>query len=296
MNERFAAIDIGSNGVRLLFIEIYHYNNEPVFKKLELIRLPIRLGDDVFNYGKISETKFRKLRSMALSFKSLMHVFDITNYKACATSAMRDAENGSVIINHIFEETGIKIDIIEGEEEASILFDAIFETPIDKNQSYLFVDVGGGSTEVTFLEKGKRKEWRSFNMGTVRLKEGKQDEKVLKEMKSWIEEHCPKYNPEIAIGTGGNINRLYKMSDQKNYSLLSRKELKETLEELEKYTIDELKNKIGLKPHRADVIIPGGYIYHNVMKFANIKNIFVPKVGLADGIIIRMYKEALKQK
>ncbi len=151
MNERFAAIDIGSNGVRLLFIEIYHYNDEPVFKKLELIRLPIRLGDDVFNYGKISESKFRKLRSMALSFKSLMHVFDITNYKACATSAMRDAENGSVIINHIFEETGIKIDIIEGAEEASILFEAIFETPIDKNQNYLFVDVGGGSTEVTFF-------------------------------------------------------------------------------------------------------------------------------------------------
>lgn len=287
---RLAAIDIGSNGIRILFQEVYETKKGPVFKKLSLLRLPVRLGEDAFKLGRISEANTHKLLKMARSFKHLKDVYDVVDYRAVATSAMRESENGQAIIDRIMQETGIHIHLADGTEEATILYDSIFSTgKMDPHESYMFVDVGGGSTEVNFYEGGERREWRSFNIGTIRLKEGIQDEDVWKDMEKWLSSVSKSRKTKYAVGTGGNINKVYKLCNLKNWEILKADTLKSKIEELEQYSEQELIEVIGLKSYRADVIVPGSMLYYKVMKAAGINKMIVPKVGVADGLIREMH-------
>ena len=294
---RFAAIDIGSNAMRMLFEQVNETPNGPVFKKLSLVRLPVRLGEDAFLLGRISEKKEQHLMDMAHSFKHLCAIFEINDYRATATSAMRDSENGMEIIQRIKDEVGIEIRIIPGEEEATILYESIFNTgKVDKSLTYMFIDVGGGSTEINFYANGERKAWRSFNIGTVRLKEGVVDDIAFDEFDTWILENAEKYKPNFAIGTGGNINKIYKLCGLKDWEMLQRKALREKIDFLKEYTPKQMVNTFDIKPDRADVIIPGGTLYYKAMKLAKIKEMIVPKVGLPDGLIRRMYLSSQEGK
>lgn len=287
---RFASIDIGSNAIRMLFEQVYETDNGPVFKKLTLVRLPVRLGEDAFVHGKISKDKEEKMLHIAHSFKHLSEVFEIDDYLATATSAMRDSKNGIKIIDRIKKETGVKIKIIAGEEEAEILYESIFNTgKIEKDKSYMFIDVGGGSTEINFFVNGDRKKWKSFNIGTVRLKEGIQKESEWEKFDKWIKKNVDLFKPDFAVGTGGNINKLYKLCGLSDWETLERDVLKAKIDYLSQYTPKQLVNKLDIKSDRADVIVPGGGIYHRAMKVAKIEEMIVPKVGLPDGLIRRLY-------
>lgn len=295
MNSIFASIDIGSNAIRMLFEQVYETNNGPIFKKLSLVRLPVRLGEDAFVKGEISKKKEKKVLHIAHSFKHLCEVFEVDAYLATATSAMRDAENGNEIIRQIKDETGIDVRIIPGEEEAQILYESIFNTgKIENNKSYVFIDVGGGSTEINLFENGVREKWSSFNLGTVRLKEGIQDEREWGRMEKWIKKNIKSEKPDFAVGTGGNINKIYKLCGLGEWKTLSRDVLNEKIKELATYSQKELIEKFELKNDRADVIVEGGEIYLRAMKAAKVKEMIVPKVGLSDGLIRRMYMESKK--
>lgn len=287
---KYAAIDIGSNAVRMLFEQVYEKPNGPVFKKLSLIRLPIRLGEDAFAKKRISVENQKQLMNMAHAFTHLSSVFSISAYKAVATSAMRESTNGMEIMAAIEKESGIKIEIIEGAEEARIVFESVFNTgKITIDESYMFIDVGGGSTEINFFVNGERKAWNSFELGAVRLFTGIQDSTEEVRMEQWIEAQAEALNPNYAVGTGGNINKLYKLCGGKNWGLLKRKELKQKIKFLTKHSKEELVNNFDIKSDRADVIVPGGSIYVRAMKVAGIKEMIVPKVGLADGLIREIY-------
>jgi len=287
---RYAAIDIGSNAIRMLFVEVYERETSVGFKKLTLVRLPVRLGEDSFVHGKISDKKRSQLIQMAHSFNYLSTIFEVRDYRATATSAMRDASNGREIIEEILEKTGVEIEIIPGEEEARILYEGILNTgKIRSNESYMLIDVGGGSTEINFFVKGERMDWKSFNLGTVRLKEGLQDPESWEKFDKWIKKKVKKYQPHYAVGTGGNINKIYKLCGRKDWETLSVKEIEDQLEYLKGFTAEEMVDTMDIKPDRADVILHGGAIYLRAMKQGGINEMIVPKVGVADGLIRRLY-------
>ncbi|MCH2229886.1 MAG: exopolyphosphatase [Crocinitomicaceae bacterium] len=292
---RFASIDIGSNAIRMLFEQVYETDNGPVFKKLTLVRLPVRLGEDAFVHGEISKDKEEKMLHIAHSFKHLSEVFEIDGYLATATSAMRDSKNGIKIIDRIKNETGVKVKIIAGEEEAKILYESIFNTgKIEKDKSYMFIDVGGGSTEINFFVNGVRKKWKSFNIGTVRLKEGIQKESEWDRFDKWIKKNVDQFQPDFAVGTGGNINKLYKLCRLSDWENLERAMLKSKIKYLSQFKPKQLINKLDIKSDRADVIVPGGGIYLRAMEVAQISEMIVPKVGLPDGLIRRLYFSSKK--
>lgn len=279
--------------MRMLFQQVYITPNGPIFKKLSLIRLPVRLGEDAFVQGKICEKKAQHLVDMAHSFRHLCAIFEVDDYRGTATSAMRDAANGMDIIARIRDEAHIDIEIIPGEEEASILCEAIFNTgKIDTEHTYVMVDVGGGSTEINFYVRGERLDWQSFNIGAVRLKEGLVHAQDIAEMETWIREKSRVYQPDFAIGTGGNINKLYKLCDLKDWAMLPAGMLADKIEYLRGLSFDEMINNHDIKPDRADVIVDGGSLYLSVMKAAGVPEMIVPKVGLPDGLIRRMFLEA----
>ena len=287
---RYAAIDIGSNAIRMLFEEVYERPEGVSFKKLTLVRLPVRLGEDAFVYGKISEKKRRQLIQMAHSFNYLSSIFEVRDYRATATSAMRDSSNGKEIIDEILEKTGVNIEIIKGEEEAEILFEGILNTgKIENDESYMLIDVGGGSTEINFFVKGERVEWKSFNLGTVRLKEGIQKDGSWEDFDTWIQQKVKKYQPRYAMGTGGNINKIYKLCGAADWRTLTDDEIDKKLQYLSQFTPEEMVKNLDIKPDRADVILHGGAIYLRAMRQGGIKEMIVPKVGLADGLIRRLY-------
>ena len=288
---RFAAIDIGSNAVRLLFCDVYPYQNDFVVKKTSLVRLPIRLGEDVFINKDISEININKLIETIHGFKSLASVYDVIEYRACATSAMREAANGKEVIKKIKEETGVSIEIIEGEQEAELIYNTHIAEKIDKKGTFLYVDVGGGSTELNLFSKGKKVVRKSFKIGTLRLKNDLVTEEVWKEFREWINELAEENPPSMLIATGGNINKLYKLCGLKDYALFEFEELERMNKFISKYNVEERVTKLGLKPDRADVITHAAKIYLEVMKAASVKNTFVPKVGLADGIIYELYEK-----
>jgi exopolyphosphatase/guanosine-5'-triphosphate,3'-diphosphate pyrophosphatase len=289
---RYAAIDIGSNAMRMLFQQVYLTPNGPVFKKLSLIRLPVRLGEDAFLQGKICEQKAQHLVDMAHSFRHLCAIFEVDDYRATATSAMRDASNGMEIIGRIRKEAEIDIRIIPGDEEATVLCEAIFNTgKIDTEHTYVMVDVGGGSTEINFYVRGERLAWQSFNIGAVRLKEGLVRAEEYAEMENWIREKSEIYKPDYSIGTGGNINKLYKLCDLKDWAMLSMDQLAEKLDFLQGLSYEDMISNYDIKPDRADVIVDGGMVYLRVMKAAQTAEMIVPKVGLPDGLIRRMFLE-----
>lgn len=288
---KFAAIDIGSNAVRLLFCNVYETKGEVFLKKAELIRVPIRLGEDSFFKKKISKEKEEKLIETMKAFKHLINVHEAVDYMACATSAMRDAENGREVIDRIKKESGIKIEIIDGKTEADIIYSNRIEERLDKAYNYLYIDIGGGSTELTLFSKNKMVVSKSFNIGTIRMLHNQINKDYWNDFKNWISENTKGYNPLFAIGSGGNINKLFKMSGKKQSQPLAKDKLKEIVEEIESYTYEERIQQLGLNPDRADVIVPASKILLTVLKKAEIDWLIVPQIGLADGIVHLLYEK-----
>ncbi|HXU26677.1 MAG TPA: exopolyphosphatase [Bacteroidia bacterium] len=291
----FAAIDIGSNAVRLLFSHVYETKGKVYFEKEELIRMPVRLGEDTFLRGEISKQKADKLVSAMRGFKELMKVFDIVAYKACATSAMRDAKNGQEIIERVKREADINIEIIDGKTEAATIFSNHAEEVLDPMKSYLYIDVGGGSVELTLITDRKIIAQKSFNVGTLRMLFDKIDKDEWDSYKQWIKKNTQGIKPLNAIGSGGNINKLYKMIGKKDSKHLTYERIKAMHDMLSSYTFEERVTILGLKPDRADVIIPASKIFLTAMKHADIEKVYVPQIGLSDGIVHLLYDEYKKK-
>jgi exopolyphosphatase / guanosine-5'-triphosphate,3'-diphosphate pyrophosphatase len=287
-----AAIDIGSNAARLLISEASVYKDGTVdFTKLCLLRIPLRLGFDVFDKGYVSEQKERKLIKTLSAYKILMDIYQVEGYKAFATSAMRDASNGKQVLADIFSETGIKVEIITGNEEASILYETHIAEKLSTNKSYLYIDVGGGSTEVSLFANNHTIFKESFNIGTIRLLHNKVTEEQWEHVKWYIKTHTRGYHPIEAIGTGGNINKIFSISKRKEGKPLSLELLKDYYKELSATTVEERKHLYQFRDDRADVIVPALQIYTSVMRWAEADEIYVPKIGLADGLIKMLYNE-----
>ena len=287
----FAAIDIGSNAVRLLLSHVYETKGKVYFEKEELIRMPVRLGEDTFLHGEISTKKADKLVAAMRGYKELMNVFDIVAYKAFATSAMRDAKNGQEVIERVKREANIDIEIIDGKTEAATIFSNHAEEFLDPMKSYLYIDVGGGSVELTLITDKVIIAQKSFNVGTLRMLFDKIDKDEWDNYKQWVKKHTQGIKPLNAIGSGGNINKLYKMIGKKDSQHLSYDKLKAMQDMLSAYTYEERIITLGLKPDRADVIIPAAKIFLTAMKHADIERIYVPQIGLSDGIIHLLYEE-----
>ncbi|MBS1634997.1 MAG: exopolyphosphatase [Bacteroidetes bacterium] len=289
----FAAIDIGSNAMRLLFCRVYETQGKPYFSKEELIRLPIRLGEDVFLNNRISEKKADKLVTALRGFHELIKVYEVDGFRAVATSAMRDASNSAEVIERIKKEAGITVEIIDGKVEASLVFSNHIEEMLNPRHAYLYIDVGGGSTELTLYYDHKVIASRSFNVGTVRMLLDKVEKETWDELKTWVKKNTYGIHPLHAIGSGGNINKIFKMSKKDNKNL-SYNKLKGIHDMLNSYTYEERVKVLGLKPDRADVIIPAAKIFLTTMKHADIEDIFVPQIGLSDGIVHELYERRRK--
>lgn len=289
---KLAAIDIGSNAARLLVSEVtIEENNQPLFTKLNLVRVPLRLGFDVFEKGEISKERKNMIVDTMKAFNYLMKAYNVQHLKACATSAMRDALNSEEILKTVKKEADIDIEIITGDKEASYIYENHIAEALDKEHSYLYIDVGGGSTELTFFADGKLKFQQSFNIGTIRLLKGLVEEKNWELMKSFIKENLKSKLPAIAIGSGGNINKVFSMSKRKDGKPLSLDLLKDFYKELSSFTLHERIKIYKMREDRADVIVPAIQIYMTVMRWADIDEIYVPKIGLADGLIQSLWEE-----
>lgn len=293
---RYAAIDIGSNAVRLLIADINKNEDGFSFKKNTLVRVPLRLGDDAFLDRRISERKIQELLKTMAAFKNLMDVYHVSEYLACATSAMREADNGREIIKKIKELTNLDLEIIEGQREANIIYANHIEANLDIKKSYLYIDVGGGSTELSVFVNRIPVASKSFDIGTIRILDNQDKEETWEEMKNWVKENTKSLKNLAGIGTGGNINKLFRMSDEKEGMPLTFLKLKGLYNQLNSHSLKERINVFGLNPDRADVIIPACEIYITLLKWTGIKQIYVPKVGLADGIISLLIEENLINK
>ncbi|XCF04878.1 exopolyphosphatase [Tamlana crocina] len=292
--KKYAAIDIGSNAVRLLISNIIEQKGKPVtFKKNSLVRVPIRLGADVFVKNKISKENTERILDTMLAFKLLMKSHKVVKYKACATSAMRESANGKKIVEQVLEHSGISIDVIGGEEEAAIIAATDLDKYIDPNKTYLYVDVGGGSTEFTVIDRGNQVASRSFKIGTVRLLNDMVLNESWQELREWIGENVKEYEKISVLGSGGNINKIFKISGKALGKPLSYFYMTSYYNTLQSYSYEERISELGLNQDRADVIIPAMRIYLSAMKWSGAKDIFVPKIGLADGIIKSIYYDTV---
>jgi exopolyphosphatase/guanosine-5'-triphosphate,3'-diphosphate pyrophosphatase len=267
-------------------------NGKAQFQKLNLVRVPLRLGFDVFEDKFISKEREEMIMKTIRSYKLLADVYEVEHLKACATSAMRDAKNGSDIISKVKEETGIEIEIITGDAEASLIYENHVAENLDKDHSYLYIDVGGGSTELTFFATGELQFKRSFNIGTIRLLKKQVDEFMWDEMRDFIKRETKGHDGDmVAIGSGGNINKVFSLSKRKEGKPLQLDLLKDYLRELGSFSLQDRMRLYKMREDRADVIVPALSIYVNVMRWANIDEIYVPKIGLADGLIQHLYEE-----
>jgi exopolyphosphatase/guanosine-5'-triphosphate,3'-diphosphate pyrophosphatase len=295
--KKYGAIDIGSNAVRLLISNIIEEKGKPVrFKKSSLVRVPIRLGADVFLKNKISSKNTGRLQDTMLAFKLLMKSHNVVRYKACATSAMREASNGREVAIAIFNQSKIEIDIINGQEEAVIIAATDLSNYIDTNKNYLYVDVGGGSTEFSVIKNGKTTASKSFKIGTVRLLNNIVKNKTWLDLEQWIKSNIKAYDKVEIIGSGGNINKIFKMSGKIIGKPLTYFYLSSLYHKLGSYTYEERITELDLNQDRADVIIPATRIYLSAMKWSKAKHLFVPKIGLSDGIIKSIYKKTVSSK
>ncbi len=285
----FAAIDIGSNAVRLLLTRVFDDGFSASFRKMSLIRMPIRLGDDAFTQKRISEMKVSQLVKTMMGFKQLIEAYQPLDYMACATSAMREAENGPEICERIFKESGIQIHIIDGKREAQIIFENKSANLFGGNSAYLYMDIGGGSTEITMYSESRPGASGSFNIGTVRLLEGLVTKAYWKNMKQWLKSHTESYSAISAIGSGGNINKVFRLANRKDGKPLSYDKMTKVRRFLKRFTVEQRITELGLRPDRADVIIPALDIYLQIMKWAGIRKMYVPIVGLADGMVRILY-------
>ena len=293
---RYAAIDIGSNAVRLLIADLTDNDGIISFKKNTLIRVPLRLGDNAFLDHFISDKKSEDLIKTMISFRNLMDVYKVTDYMACATSALREAENGAVLVKQIKDLANIDLEIIEGQREANIIYSSHIEQTLDRNKNYLYIDVGGGSTELSVFCNGQMLASKSFDLGTIRILDNQDKDETWDSLKEWLKAETKNFKSLSGIGTGGNINRLFKLSEEKEGSPLSYTKLKTLFNYLNSYSLKDRINVLGLNQDRADVIIPASEIFLTIMKWANIKNIYVPKVGLVDGIIQVLIEKNLHHK
>ena len=289
---KLSAIDIGSNAARLLISEVVlDAKKNASFNKISLIRVPLRLGFDVFETGRISAGKTDLLLFTMKGYINLLNAFEVKYLKACATSAMRDASNSREIIELVKNETGIEIEIISGGDEASFIYENHFAENLDKEHSYLYIDVGGGSTELTFFSNNQLVFKDSFNIGTIRLLKNKVAEEAWDEMKNNIKEKTKGHKTVVAIGSGGNINKVYSLSRRKDSKPLSLDLLRDYYKELGSVTLEERKLLYRLPDDRADVIVPALQIYVNVMRWAGAAEIYVPRIGLADGLVHHLWDE-----
>ncbi len=292
---RIAAIDIGSNAARLLITEVIEIEGEkPFFNKLNLVRVPLRLGFDVFEKGEISKAKIGMILQTMKAYKHLLNAYEVIHVRACATSAMRDAKNSADVVRKIKMETGIDIEVLSGSNEAAMIYENHIAENMDTGNSYLYVDVGGGSTELTFYGKGKLIFKESFNIGTIRILKDQVNEELWNSLKEFLKNNTKSFNKVVAIGTGGNINKIFSMSKRKDGKPLPYEALREFYKELGSFTVDERILKYNMRVDRADVIVPALLIYTCIMRWAGIEEIYVPKIGLADGITHAFYEQLTK--
>jgi exopolyphosphatase/guanosine-5'-triphosphate,3'-diphosphate pyrophosphatase len=287
---RFAAIDIGSNAVRLLLSQVIEGRSAPLFKKEALVRMPIRLGEDAFQSKRISDEKVERLVETMVGFRHLITAYPARDFMAVATSAMREAENGADVVRSVRERAGIELEIIDGAREAAVIYANHIEDRIDPNTNYLYVDVGGGSTELTLISQRAVVASASFKVGTVRMLQNAVDPRQWGLLKEWIKVNGSDLRPIVGIGSGGNVNKMYKLARIKDGMPIAYKRLRELYRSLLSFPLEERISVLGLRPDRADVIIPAAEIYLTVMKWARVKRMFVPQVGLSDGIIHVLYE------
>jgi exopolyphosphatase/guanosine-5'-triphosphate,3'-diphosphate pyrophosphatase len=286
---KFAAIDIGSNAVRLLLSKVIEDGGDPIFKKESFVRMPLRLGEDTFGDGRISDDKTERLIETMLGYGHLIKAYPARDFVAYATSAMREAQNGEDVVRQVKERSGIDITIINGKMEAEVIFANHIEALIGPTENYVYVDVGGGSTELNVVSGGKVIASGSVNIGSVRMLSGGVKESAWKEMKAWLKEKTAGLKSIYGIGTGGNINKIFKLARIKEGKPISYGLVRELYEHLGSHTFEERISKLGLRPDRADVIVLASEIYLSVMKWAKIKKMYVPQIGLADGTIRILY-------
>lgn len=292
---KLAAIDIGSNAIRLQISTVLINQTPPVFKKLEYVRFPLRLGHDVFGTNRISEKSAQTFKKLMRAYKLLLELYEVNDYMFCATSAMRESENGSELVKEIFDELGVTIHVIDGNREAELINRAI--ASYLENDTYLHIDVGGGSTELNVYAHGKKIKTRSFKIGSVRVLEHYDSPIMWEDMEHWVKENVKKdYGKVTAVGTGGNISKIFELGSMKPGKKMSLKKVKGIQAMIENFTIDERIYKLQMNPDRADVIIPASKIYIKVMEWAHASSILVPEVGLKDGILLYLYEMGLKQK
>ena len=289
---KLGAIDIGSNAARLLITEVTTgENNNPVFNKLNLFRVPLRLGFEVFETGLISKQKTGMLLQTMKAYKHLLNAYEVKQIKACATSAMREAKNADDIIRKVKLETDIKIEVISGDMEAGLIFENHIAETLDKDHSYMYIDVGGGSTELSFFSNAELIFKESFNIGTIRLLQGQVHDKTWEVMKEIVKTVTKGQKEVMAIGSGGNINKVFTMSKRKDGKPISYDLLKDYYNELNNISVEDRMKIYNLKTDRADVIVPALQIYTNAMRWAGAKEMYVPKIGLVDGLVQHMWKE-----
>jgi exopolyphosphatase/guanosine-5'-triphosphate,3'-diphosphate pyrophosphatase len=292
---KLAAIDIGSNAIRLQISTILEGGEKMLFKKLEYVRFPLRLGHDVFATNRISDASIVKFKKLMKAYKLLLELYEVDDYMFCATSAMRESENGEEVARQVKEELGITINIIDGHLEAEFINKAIFSYL--GNETYLHIDVGGGSTELNLFVKGKKIKTRSFKIGSVRILEHHDSPVMWEDMERWVRENVKlSYGKVTAVGTGGNISKIFELAQKKPGATLSLKKVKAIKEEIESLTIDQRIYQLQMNPDRADVIVPASGIYIKVMEWAHSNSIIVPDVGLKDGILLHVLERNLQQK
>jgi exopolyphosphatase/guanosine-5'-triphosphate,3'-diphosphate pyrophosphatase len=292
---KLAAIDIGSNAVRLMLSRVYENEGETVYIKESLIRVPIRLGEDVFAHQKITPEKAQQLSTVLQAFKLIVEAYRAEDCIACATSAMREARNGAEVAKAIKKQTGMQIEIIEGKREAAIIYSSHISRAFRSDAPLLYIDVGGGSTEVTLMSRSRIIESGSFKIGTVRILQKGRSKRELDRIKAWLKAQVAPHHPIAAVGTGGSINNIFRLSRKKEGKPLSVKLITEIRDYLESFTVEERIKILGLRPDRADVIVEAADIYLNVMKWSGVKKMHVPILGLSDGLIHVLY-EKVKSK
>lgn len=299
-NKCYAAIDIGSNAVRLLIKKEKEDENliSKRLSKVMLLRVPLRLGFDVFSLGEVSEIKLVKLRRLMKAFRQLMKIYEVTDYRACATSAMRDAKNGKSVIKKILKDTGINIEVIDGQEEAHMIYNNHIECMEDRTGNYIYVDVGGGSTEINLLTNGELVQSLSYNIGTVRILSGAVKDETWAQMKDDLTRLTADFQGINIIGSGGNINKLYRLAEKKDKKKMRMPiaSLQGLYDELKPLTPEQCMNEFSLKADRADVIVPAAEIFLTIANIVKAEYIHVPVIGLADGIIDSLYSKQLSKE
>jgi len=295
--EKYAAVDIGSNAIRLLITTVIEKEGFPTqFKKTSLVRLPIRLGADVFLKGNISSGNYKRLLDAMQAYSLIIKTHNVVAFRACATSAMREAKNGLEIVSKLKAATGIDIQIIDGNDEAAIIASTDLKQLISDNKVFLYVDVGGGSTEFTVFANGKNIASHSFKLGTVRIINGMVEDTMWEQAQQWVTQHTKAYSKINVIGSGGNINSIYRFSEKKVGQPLSYLFMSNFYEKVKQYDYNQRVFELKMNPDRADVIIPATRIYLSAMKWAKAKNMYVPKIGLADGIVKQLYNERIASR